>query len=220
MTERAINLYDGLEALYYFDSSYFDGTANEVKDKSGYNKHAQARGAPTIGVSGPQSFEAASFDGSDDGFETDFFKPESEFTITIRYKISQHKDFNRLWDNGGSVNFYLTNEGGLRIFIWDDADTRYQMSGGIIDTGKWYNSTLLWDGADVHLYVNNELISTIDGFGDTVQETNQVVFLGMNSNISNYLNGSMVYSGWWSRALNYSELTFLNNMTSPRRQLL
>jgi len=34
MTQQTINLYDGLEALYYFDEDYFDGTANDRPDSS------------------------------------------------------------------------------------------------------------------------------------------------------------------------------------------
>jgi len=216
MTQQTINLYDGLEALYYMDPTYFDGTAGEIKDKSGHGRHAQASGGPTIGVEGPDSFEATRFDGSDDKFirEEDaqtpitvltIVKPSSEMTDGGKYQIIGDVNFNTVIGiNGQSWNWFNGNPGASMGTVED------------ITPNEWY--TVIWRATSS---------TRTDVFVNSVQKRARTYSSEIFPKLTNigegthtYFKGDMAVIGIWHRAISKAEIEYLNRLTAPRRAQL
>jgi len=218
MTQQTINLYDGLEALYYFDEDYFDGTANEIKDKSGYGRHAQASGGPTVGVEGPDSFEAASFDGSDDYYsvpDMNTFAPTDKYTVTIAFNGQSGPLFHSRSER--DVTFGLGNKANIEWF--DGNNTTTISTDTTIDNGLWQVVTFVVDGPSgiAKIFVDGEL---------DVNESvtyNPVSISGSNTigkKLSDHYSGQMSFLAVHGRVLSDAEVQQLTRLTAPRRAQL
>ncbi len=219
MTQRTINLYDGLEALYYFDSDYFDTQTNKLKDKSGHGRHAEASGGPTVGVEGPNDFEAASFDGSDDDFNYQQ-KSEQEQTISVLVKSNGYPNKRHTIVEYDSVpnGYHILYSFGDIEFRFPDSSGNLTIETSNTPTDVWKLYTGLWDGGTVQLFEDNTLVASAPS---TSHNTSSRVRANIGSSGgSNYWNGDIAFAGRWSRALSDTEIEYLNSLTAPRRQML
>jgi hypothetical protein len=218
MTQRTINLYDGLEALYYFDSDYFDGPTGEIKDKSGHGRHATANGGPTVGVNGPNDFEAANFsgDGSGDSFVGEPV-PSDSYTLFILFRQESVNDDDRRnyignkVSNGGATLYYRGASNKLEGLHTESDGSNQRVAGFPIDANEWYYAYLVYDGTKSKLIVNG-----------IVQDIRQVTYSSSQSNliIGKEMGGDIAIAGKWSRALSKSERDELDDLTAPRRAQL
>jgi len=221
MTQQTINLYDGLEALYYFDEDYFDGTANEIKDKSGYGRHAQANGGPTVGVEGPDSFKAARFDGSDDYFNTGhtFDQTGSSVTVHAVFNSNDRSKKQDIWDQSGSDSGislrYRGIDNNFISVVKNSSDNSLirQFQG---PENEWASATLRYDGSTHSLFVNGNLMGTET---ISVGQSNDAAHIGSASFAPprDTFDGEIAFVGRWSRALSDAEREYLNRLTAPRR---
>jgi len=228
MTQRTINLYDGLEALYYFDSDYFDGTTGEIKDKSGHGRHATANGSPTVGVNGPNDFEAASFSGGNSGdyFLTNTIQPP-ELSIFTIVKVDSggwicdlgrpsggagYVSLRALTDNNG-VSFRLT-AGGEENNTNEEYETGYNYN-----KGEYHRVLATFTPQTVQLSVDGDYaISTTTGYELYYEGTGGSI--GAIRNGAGELSGDISVFGAWSRVLTSEENEALNRLTAPRRSQL
>jgi hypothetical protein len=230
MTQQTINLYDGLEALYYMDPTYFDGTAGEIKDKSGHGRHAQASGGPTIGVSGPDSFEGARLDGTDDYFKPTGFPDgvlkSNEFTVfALATRAEQGKDeylVNQMGGNGFRLR-YREPFDEFWFAFYDGSGSADNVRVPISETFGTHTFIAEHSASDVfRLTIDDETRGTLSGVGYTPPDgSNESLHIGATYDGSNqFMKGDIHAVGLWSRALSDAEREYLNRLTAPRRSQL
>ena len=220
MTQQTINLYDGLEALYYMDSTYYDDTADEIKDKSGHGRHAQASGGPTIGVEGPDSFEATSFDGSDDQFDAG--APIGTTGDETLFALAKADGL----DGAPAITGNTDGNNGTALFFDVSEDLRYTVAASNSTTAKfggiqedtWYALTGVVDSGNTRLYVNGSLEATGSYSGKLAGDDNFLI--GNYPRFDSRFNGDIAVVGRWFRALSDAEIEYLNRLTAPRRAQL
>lgn len=213
MTQRTVNLYDGLEGLYYFESRYYDGT--EIKDKSGYENHGEAAFTPTIGVNGRKNFDAASFN-ADSQFSIGIIIPDSSSwsvfglikTTNIDGLVGDGRNGGSFGDRGGSFSFRDNNnvEHGLGGYEKDEWCTVLV---------EKEDSTVSFEQKNL----NGELIEA-GSFTDTGNDLRLGARKIGNPCIQNGYIGKIAFLGIWHKILSDNVIEHLNDMTAPRRQLL
>lgn len=219
MTQRTINLYDGLEALYFMESDYFDSGTNEMKDHSGHGRHAVASGGPSVGAGQYRDFGATSFDGSDDYFTTPFRDDDSSFTISVLVKATQNTERRYIvsaqdgFDNG----YYISTgpSGDVRFGILSASKQEENTVYTIYD--RWSLLTMRYDGSTWTCFGDNELL--INRTADFVApNTDLTIGRLAYSNLDHWL-GEMSFVGVWDRDLSDAEIAQLNRMTAPMKTL-
>lgn len=212
MTQRTINLYDGLEALYYFDSTYYDGTKGEIKDKSGHGNHGDVNGSVTIGLEGPNSFESGDFAGGTVSITDVSVNPPYTVSMLIRDDVT----------DGGAYPIVSANDGGTDVSIAIN-------NGGYL----WYNSgdyNAPIETVDTYALVTFRAIDSttqnivLDNFKqvDIYDDTNidsDFNLIGAGTFSNNY-DGEIAFMGFWDRAISDAEISYLNRLTAPRRSQL
>jgi len=225
MPEPTINLQKALELWVDFGTQYWDDQRNQIQDHSGYGRHATASGGPTIGVDGPDDFEATSFDGSDDNFDVGdpvaVSGPQTVATL-VRYRSRG----NQYWlgnDDGSSgwriwVNAF---DGRASVSFWDgNGDSVVLPTTGVrTPTDRFVWHILHWDGETLSFIWGD------DARGGTFVENSTSVSthtvgadaMQIGDSAGSHLDGDCAIVGRWSRALSWSEMQYLNRLTAPRR---
>jgi len=226
MTQRTINLYDGLEALYYFDPTYYDGTAGEIKDKSGNGRHAVASGGPTVGVEGPDDFEATSFDGTDDSFNFDATKPVEQtlFAVFKATDANANTSKDRGWviggqtsSSGSALGFNTTEELTFQTSSINDTNIKAAIPA---QQDRWYAVVGRFDGTNLSIVNQNGEVGTNTQSADYQKFSGDRLYIGKRNSSFGWFGGQIAAAGKWSRALSDAEAQHLTNLTAPRRQLL
>jgi len=230
MTQQTINLYDGLEALYYFDEDYFDGTANEIKDKSGHGRHAEASGGPTVGVEGPDSFAGARLDGTDDYFRPTGFADgvlkSNEFAAFALVTRAEQGDDEYLLNQMRGEGFRLRYRESSDDFRFGVRDGNGDFDDIEVDISKTFGThTFIAEhsASDVYrLTIDDETVGTESGVGYTPPTGgNEDLHIGADHDGTNsFMTGDIHAVGLWSRALSDAERDYLNRLTAPRRSQL
>jgi hypothetical protein len=215
MTQQSISILKDCELWCDFDSQYVDAQRGIVRDRSGHGRHPVAKGGPTFGQNGPDSFEAVSLDGVDDEFVTENISVQEQTDISL-VKI----DGNQF----GEITNWITTDGGGYV-RWNDNVQRFQVrlvNNSSSDTfqvnsqsgknlGQFYLVGLRWDGSELQLIIDGEV-------EDSIPLTDHDETIGEPYVIGNSkLNGTIVFTGRWSRALSTAEIDYLNRLTAPRR---
>jgi len=227
---RAINLYDGLEALYYFDSDYFDNGSNEISDQSGHGRHAEASGGPTVGVEGPRSFKATAFDGTDDLFSAESTFPQdhhSEFTIAVIVRTNKDIDINSpivSFGNGDRTWFEYRQAFNNWDWAYNDVNGNYNSGPGNINVasdGTWEFLVGGFEPVDETSGYFRTRSLTTGGFSrdlmnDELQEAGGSIHINKNSTYSTAIS----FVAAWSRKLNRAEENTLGRLSAPRRSQL
>lgn len=216
MTNQTINLSKGLEALYYLDPDYYDGQRGVIQDQSGYGRHASASGGPTIGVEGPNDFEATSFDGSDDRMDLNQTLDNSgEQTVAVLVDGDEGAIFGAKSSNDGwllsagfgKVIYNLRDEGG------NDTKVQYDLSAPI--GLRFFAGT--YDGEVMKIYDDDANVADTTALSShSVASVNAAVGATANGSDSTF-DGKIIFAGKWSRTLSDSEIAYLNRLTAPRR---
>jgi hypothetical protein len=223
MTQRTINLYDGLEALYYFDSDYFDGTTGKIKDKSGHGRHATAQGGPTVGVNGPNDFEAASFDGNDDEFDVGdpLNVVDSSLSVCVLLNPVLDGTYSVMLVNGGNrVNFRFRDSNEIELDIEGDSGNVAQIQSSSVVADTWQTVTGVYDGELSRLFVDEALVGTSSVASGYANDATENMHIGGKPSQGDNLPADVAFVGFWSRALSDSEIAYLNRLTAPRRTQL
>lgn len=222
----AINLQKDLEVWYDFDSRYWDAQRDLIQDRSGYGRHAEASGGPTIGVEGPNDFEAASFDGSDDGFNVgDKLNESNNQTNFALVKVDNHDD-----NYNVANNFDGSFGEGFWIRIEDDGVVRWSLKDGDnsniynlspeMDFTQWRTIIGMFRESTSYLIIDGELVGTETADDSNLKKGESNVHIGIEPNDSDPLDGSIATFARWYRPLSWAEIQYLNNLTAPRRAML
>lgn len=226
MPDPTIDLQRGLEVQYDFSTRYWDNQKNHIRDKSGYGRHAVASGGPSIGVSGPGEFEAASLDGGDDHFQLTnaLFTHGEPFTV---YGLTAPDDISgTLFGMHENTSWHLKYEAPNDRWrlTWRDGSQEYSTMGVSAVPGEFQPVFVQWDGTE-----NLRLFRGTEDSDDAV-EPNNLEDDGDNNHIGNYETSSGLESSWfagdiasfgvWSRELSHSERAFLSSVTGPRRSIV
>jgi len=227
MPQRTINLYDGLEALYYFDSDYTDFGANELKDKSGYGRHAEATGGPTFDVEGPDDFEAVALDGTDDFFDSDFgfdSAPTEATIFTLVKPTNLDRNTQNIFNNlqqGRSQGFGLVvsngNELMAEVGTTDGSREQARFSNFTEDT--FFSAVARLENGTLRLFVDGESVADTT-FSDIDNDPTNTFHIAANGTGSADFEGEVAAAALWSRALSDAEIGQLNRLTAPRRGML
>jgi hypothetical protein len=226
--KRTINLYDSLEALYYFGTEYWDGGANELSDMSGHGRHADAQGGVAVSSEGPDAFGAASFDGTDDVFTVDnsaFLQDVPfSFAVTFLQEDTTRNHFLGGWTGlaASGNGFAIHNSFGReRVeFMVNSGDDSIKLT-QYADTDRWYTAIARYDGTVARMTTDKgTYVGKGGGSYDSPTSGAQPQAIGANlSNDSNYLNGKIAFVGAWSRILTDTETQAILDMTGPRRTI-
>lgn len=217
-----IDLSRDLEAWYELDSNYFDSQRNVIQDQSGYGRHPTASGGPTIGVEGPNDFEAASGDGTDNQFLAPSSVTGDTFTLFIIVKF----------EADGTNNEWVGSYDGFGI-NYDESDDSIGWRDGIDGTSKRFGDSNV--GGWNRFTVTSEYDSGVDETTFRGYSRENLDFNYTNSGSGKpdddirlmsqwtddkYLNGRLALFGYWSRILSDAEIGHLNRLTAPRRSQL
>lgn len=228
---NSINLNKGLEALYYFDEQNFDNQTNQLQDYSGYGRHAVARGGPTVGVNGPDDFEAASFDGIDDYFSNNSVRAgQKEMTLTMLIKFdraNKQSPFSSDINIAPGIVLNTANGDLFGLRVWNNDGGRYDAEVEFFDRFNEYFLLTHRFGAkpsQFDTFFDDQLkpeVSTGDiGDNELRVPFNELNIGAQNQQTSNPLSGEVAFTALWRRALSYAEIEQLNRMTAPRRAQL
>lgn len=207
----AINLRKDLEAMYYFGSEQFDSQRNILRDQSGYGRHAEANGGPTVGVEGPNDFEATSFDGSDDRFifPTLSFDDGDDWTIAF-FARGYNNVSNPVISDDGFANM-------ISVTTHDEIDIEFDDNNGrthsLADVTDLISVRVSGDSYNV---LNPVSVYQESGVNTKIKFTQ----IGESHNKNRNFNGNIIFVGVWSRALSDAEIQYLNNLTAPVRSQL
>ena len=216
-----INLQKGLEALYYFDEKYLDQNDDSIGDHSGKGRRAEASGGPTVGVPGPNDFQAASFDGIDDVIKlsdsTGMPSSDNE-PVTFAVRIKTYADdganeyfFSSQGSGGFQNNTYsLVFDANIFGITGGDNDD-YTRLRGEYNTEEWFDFVGIYDGEEFRIYFDGVFIDRTD-VDVTLQDGNPDYTIKSENH-----SYDLAYACVWSRAISYEEIQTLNRMTAPRR---
>jgi hypothetical protein len=223
MPNPTIDLQRDCELWCDFDTDYFDSQRNKILDRSGNGRNPEASGGPTLGANGPDNFEAASFDGSDDFFSLDTplaISGSHSFFLLIGGNASEKVISNRPAESEGfrvqastssqKVTFSFFDSGG-NVKEVDFNDYQSDSPAGIY--GEFNSSE-----SEIRLIVNNVNAGTTSAVGQTLG-TRDFTIGATGSKIAN-LDGKISTVARWSRTLSDAEITYLNRLTKPRRAQL
>jgi hypothetical protein len=237
MPNPTIDLQRDCELWCDFDTDYFDSQRNKILDRSGNGRNPEASGGPTLGVNGPDSFEAASFDGSDDFFDTTITGLADATGITlhtivkINSPVPASEDYALVFipetDSFGVISFKISEQFGdfEPTIILGDGDDLIICSALGIPVGEYVGLTARIDvGGDVTVLNNNDDSAGAEGNNKDISQLGPI---GSNVDIGSgavrgdgFLDGNVVFSAIWSRVLNDAEIEYLNRLTEPRRAQL
>lgn len=226
---RTINLYDGLEALYYFDSTYWDGGAGELSDMSGKGNHLTASGGVSVGASGPRGFEAAQFDGVDDSFSgpVDFPNHQTDFTVALIVEADRTPSNSMpIVSFGGGDETWFEYREAFKNWDWAyrNTDGDFQSGSasiGMPGTGTW---DIITTGFERFSSTSGEFWtkSHVTGAYNTTERTGTTLQAGgpIDINQDAGYTGDIAMVGFWKRKLSWEEQKAVAALNAPRRALL
>lgn len=213
-----IELLRDCELWVDFDTDYFDAQRNRIRDRSGNGRHPEASGGPTLGADGPDDFEAASFDGTDDSFEAPF-QPVSKpgITVSVTFRPDTfNNEFQRVCDAGYTDIFLDNGNEFILAFLATSSTAATDSSVRIpIAEGEFVTVTQRYTQSGLNQITssNGEFDQKDVGSDPAGSETFKVAESVKNNN-----NGDITVSfvGFWSRALSDAEIEQLNRLTAAR----
>lgn len=215
---RTIDLYDGLYALYYLGSDYYNGTDNHITDKSGNQRHASPAGSVTVGVSGYGEFEAARFDGDGSGDEIFAFNASDAFqqgpqTWFALYRSETTAKKKIVGNNGNSGNLRFMSVDNKADFGIFDTNKESHTSSVYAPTGEWNHIVGRFDGDNT--FITNGKQSNTNNFTGTINRGGSY-HIGDFGYQSDEFLGEIAVVGAWSRCISDLEAQYLTQVTGPR----
>lgn len=217
----AINLNKGLEALYYFDEQNFDNQRNLLRDHSGYARHAEAIGGPTVGTEGPDDFGATGFDASDDYFERQGPNPQNEQTFFALFNsndASVRTNIVNALEAHNGYGMFLNNGNVVTQFSDSSNSNTVQTPVSGVNENEWHTGFGVYDGSTIKSIVDDN-VNTVSFSNHTPAQVDKV-FIGAREGSDTYFDGKIAAYGRWSRALSDAEIAYINRLTAPRRTQL
>jgi hypothetical protein len=221
MTTPKIDLERDCELFVDFDTDFFDSQRDKILDRSGNGRHPEAKGGPTLGADGPDDFEAALFDGSDDLFT---LSQPLEFSggMTNFAVVRSSEDTGTVASNnrGGSGSGFRIDAGGGEVEYLHEQD---DPAGGTTSqsvTAQFKNSVVgRFDGSKIACIT--DLDSEVASVDDRSSNDRSNLSIGaLFGGTSQFYDGKIASFARWSRALNDDEVAYLNRLTEPRRARL
>jgi hypothetical protein len=227
MPNPTIDLQRDCELFVDFDTDYFDSQRDKILDRSGNGRHPEASGGPALGANGPDNFEAASFDGSDDFFET--VKPPVGDEITVFSIV-------RSQDGASSNNTLNVGSSKLSQFPWSFEVISDRVEFAVSDGTDNLNVSISANASGYRFAVgrakSNDFISVSDkGANKSVRNINipiaqnpKTLTIGARSDFkgggSQFQQADIASVAYWSRVLSDAEVEYLFRLTEPRRAQL
>jgi hypothetical protein len=225
MPNPIIDLQRDCELWCDFDTDYFDLQRGKILDRSGNGRHPEAQGGPTLGANGPDNFEAASFDGSDDFFLTDFSPADiidDEATVFINATpgpSGQQIGIHGYFSVGGGFNTYFRQrQGELGVFSEElgASGNRFPLVQDNENAKLLLNTSLKTNESRLSINGDVRFTSSVSQFTELRSSNNFVIGDGPDDNFS----GNIIQVGIWSRSLSREEELYLNRLTEPQRAQL
>jgi hypothetical protein len=234
MPNPTIDLQRDCELWCDFDTDYFDSQRNKILDRSGNGRNPEASGGPTLGANGPDNFEAASFDGSDDLFDTGY---KNDFAITDDWSIFVNAKArsgataasSALLLSGsfsGSLGIQIDDSGRLEAGVRDKSNNSLITDSIFVETDEFFSAVARFDASQNKLTVrvdNGDVTSESlsGGFTDQLgSATWKIGNPGSVSGGSKFFDGEMASCALWQRNLTDAEIDSLFRLTEPRRAQL
>jgi len=217
MSEPTIDLQRGLEAWYDFGADYYDSQRNAIEDKSGYGRHAEAEGGPSVGISGPEEFEATRFDGSDDAFVADNISAFQEQSGVVIARPNADERGSIFSNSDYSTGFTMERSpsGSFRVLFYDDSGNSVSPTVQDFPANQWAVFGFSWDGEEITVFGNDDSVTS-----DLTTHTlgNRPLTVGSwAGGVSNQFDGDIALAARWSRPFTPVEAEYLRNLTGPRR---
>jgi hypothetical protein len=224
MPNPTIDLQRDCELFVDFDSDYFDSQRNKILDRSGNGRHPEASGGPTLGGNGPDNFEAASFDGSDDFFDSNTTANANEQTVmalvSLDAKNAQRSPIIAGDEGTFSTGFGLRQDDSDNIsyFIFDGGGSFIEIATPDYNVNEFVFAVGVFDGSEIRLIIDGDVKDSepVTSYRQASRSTK----IGTNGTTSSFLSGDIAFTARWSRVLNDAEIEYLNRLTEPRRAQL
>jgi hypothetical protein len=238
MPRPTIDLQRDCELWCDFDTDYFDSQRNKILDRSGNGRHPVAEGGPTLGVNGPDNFEAASFDGNDDKF---VLEDNGTFGITDKVSLLITIKVPKAPFGAGAANKGLIGKGnggqlfgssteGIYLGINRFDNTLQLVSAGslgrtthVIEGDKFVTVVCVVNATNgvQSISVGGENVSKSVGGIDSLSTDKGAAIGNIKSSAGNReVAADIAQAGIWSRVLSDAEIEYLNRLTEPRRAQL
>jgi hypothetical protein len=223
MTQRTINLYDGLELLYYMDSDFVDFGSNTISDMSGHGRHGDVNGGITFGENGLNDLKSANFNSSSEILTSgiDDFDNFNTLTFFGIVKLRDETADIRLFRLTPNQAMELKSDSGagltLRVNRFDE-DFKLSTRNDLFDEHIMY--AVRFDETSLELIISRFSTGSFDravrntSSGVPVNTPDTVVIGEGASNADHTLFGAS------SRLLSDAELKLLSRLTATRQQLL
>jgi hypothetical protein len=223
MPNPTIDLQRDCELFVDFDTDYFDSQRNKIVDRSGNGRNPEASGGATLGANGPDNFEAASFDGSDDFFDVDDrLNADQNQTVVALFKpVSNGNNeyiLNALSGSNG-YRFGLEN-GNFGMIIKDDTGVSVSalVNNSVLNPNQFQFGASIVDDDSIRTVIGRDTVAdtTISGYSPATISAS----IGSDGGNGDFFGGAISFVARWSRALNDAEIEYLNRLTEPRRAQL
>jgi len=219
-------LQKGLVGHWSLDEQSYNPATKRFTDLSAYCNHGTSANAAVFGADRMgQANRAMVFNGTNDYIDcgndaslnitnaitlTSWFKPKiigNVGIITKRASAVSNSAYSLLVDDVFRANIHITHNGGTTAKVMGDVLT---------DVNIWYNITGTFDGEYLKLYQDNVLVDTLYTPGIIFTSTTNAVIGAVNSPVAGFLNGSILESRIYNRALTAEEITLLYESYRPK----
>jgi len=211
-----ISLYDGLEALYYFGTDYFDGTA--ISDRSGYGRHATASGGITFSDTGYRGFGSATEDGTDDQLDISDPLAADAQTVVVLFKPTNLNGSEQvLIDTDDGTNGYallINSNDNLEWGVRDGSGTLQTVTASL-SQDEYVFGVGLFSGATLRLATDTSLAGTQSVSGHNQADDNARIAADISG--ASHFAGEIGLLARWSRELTDAEWEETTRLTAPLR---
>jgi len=203
------NLMSGLRGLWHFNEASWNGTAGEVKDKSGNANNGVRVGTATTSATGMFG-SSGTFNGT-----TDYISIPDSTSLNIPTALSisawvkrERTGTREIFlgkSDGNSVNSYWFEFTGGNLFNFFTAVTQGNSVRTISDT-SWHHYVGTWDGTTQSTYIDGVFDSSRGAVG-SIATNAQTLGIGRLGGLGAlYFKGEIDEVAIWSRALHADEI--------------
>ncbi|MFZ4715216.1 MAG: LamG domain-containing protein [Bacteriovoracaceae bacterium] len=212
----ANNLMTGIVGLWHLDESSWNGTTNEVVDKSGQGNHGTATNGANVIING-KFINAGSFDGSDDYISLpsiDFPASGATFSVWFNSNIALGGDrmiAGKNADNDTYIGFL--NATTIEVQT-DTGGTVKNFTVPTMTSNTWYHLVVTRSSNNTRVFLNGTESSSGAQSQSDVLTINQ--FARYANLASYYFSGKLDEIAIWSRALHANEIKQLYQRGASR----
>ena len=215
-----IEISEGLVGYWRMEEASYNGTPDEVIDRSGLGNHGFALNGATTTAAGKMG-RGLELDGVNQYIDcgNDTSLALTEWTMaTWVYRAVAGTNWNRIISKSDATDedYFLTTSisGDLAVGFRNIAGGSLYLLAGTVPTGSWTHAVGTFDGTYIRNYVNGVLVGTSGNLSaQTPRTSSRDLWIGRETSIYN-LNGTVDEVAIWMRALAAEEIQTVYDLTA------